>query len=220
MNDRYDVSYKKEEVPEELFSKTFIWMFIGLCISGICAWSVSLLGGISWTVFLVSTIVELILVFCLSGPNLEKMSSALAGFMYAIFSAVNGVTLSSIFLIYELKSVLFVFFIAAGLFGIMALFGYFTKVDLSKIGTFLCFALFGVLIVLIINLFLKNTLLDTILSIVVVLLMMVTTAYDIYTMKHKNFYFNKNGHIFFALSLYLDFINILLYLLRLFGKKK
>lgn len=222
MNDLYnELDGNNVHSRQEIFYKTFTWMFIGLVISGTTAWLTSLIGGvlISWPVFLIFAVAELIMVYKMSS-GIDQLSTTAASALFIVFSAIDGITLSTIFLIYELKSILFIFFVAAGLFGIMALYGYFTHDDLSRLGPYLVFTLLGLLIALTVNLILQSKVLDIILSLLVIATVMGCTSYDIYEMKHDNLYGRRNGHIYFAISLYLDFINIFLHLLNLFGKKK
>lgn len=212
-----------EEETRELFYKSFAWLFIGMLISGVTAYGASLVGGvlISWPAFIIFALAELIMVWRIPSA-LGEMSETSARVFFIIFSIIDGLTLSTIFLMYELTSIFSIFLVAAGIFGAMALYGYYTERDLDKISTYLVFGLLGCLIVSLINAFLGNSIIDILISIAVIILVMGCTAWDVQLMKTGKFKFllRENAYIYFALSLYLDFINIFLRLLSLFGKKK
>ncbi|MCQ2611695.1 MAG: Bax inhibitor-1/YccA family protein [Treponema sp.] len=169
-------------------------------------------------------IAELAIVMILS-LLVRKLSPFVAGLMFVLYSIINGMTLSSIFLVYQLGSIVTVFFISAGMFLAMTIYGMFTKTNLNSAGRYLMMALFGLIIVGIVNFFLKSSMLEWIYSVVGVAIFVGLTAYDtqklrqiaIYDDGSQNF---KKFAIIGALELYLDFINIFLKLLRLFGKKK
>lgn len=168
-------------------------------------------------------IAEFGLVFAISGA-INKMSSATATLLFYLFSAVNGMMLSTIFLVYSMTAITKTFFITAGTFGAMSVYGYFTSKDLSKMGSFLFMALIGLIIASLVNIFLKSSGLDWIISIVGVLIFVGLTAWD--TQQIKNMAamspvetIGKLATIG-ALSLYLDFINLFLMLLRFFGNNR
>jgi FtsH-binding integral membrane protein len=144
--------------------------------------------------------------------------------MLFVFAAAMGVSISSIFLIYKLGSIFQVFFITAATFGSMALYGYTTKRDLSKIGSFLMMGVIGVVIVGIVNVFLQSSMLSTMISLISVVIFTGLTAYDMQTI--KAIYYETQGEdrekagVFGALNLYMDFINIFISLMNLLGQKK
>ena len=157
--------------------------------------------------------------------GIRKMSAAKAQGTFWVFAALMGASLSSIFLIYTGASITRVFFITAGTFGAMSIYGYTTKKDLTKLGSFLMMGLFGIIIASIVNMFMKSTMMYYVISIVGVLIFVGLTAYD--TQKIKNMYLaSDSGEIIGkkavmgALTLYVDFINLFIMLLRLFGQRR
>jgi FtsH-binding integral membrane protein len=163
-------------------------------------------------------------VFALS-LGINKMSVATAQLVFWGFAAIMGLSLSSIFLVYTDASIAKVFFITAGTFGAMSLYGYTTKRDLTNIGSFLIMGLIGLIIASVVNIFLASSALEFGISIIGVLIFVGLTAYD--TQKIKESYNEGHGAevmgknaIMGALSLYLDFINLFMMLLRLFGNRE
>ena len=157
--------------------------------------------------------------------GIKKMSAAKAQGTFWVFAALMGASLSSIFLIYTGASITRVFFITAGTFGAMSIYGYTTKKDLTKLGSFLMMGLFGIIIASIVNIFMKSTMMYYVISIIGVLIFVGLTAYD--TQKIKNMYMvSDSGEtmgkkaVMGALTLYLDFINLFIMLLRLFGQRR
>jgi hypothetical protein len=146
--------------------------------------------------------------------------------MFILYSVINGAMLSSIFLVYTASSIATVFFITAGTFGAMALVGYTTKTDLTSMGKFLFMALIGLIIATIVNLFVKSTGMTLILSYVGVLIFVGLTAYDSQKIKEMLLQAPDASEgaqklaLLGALTLYLDFINLFIYLLRIFGKRE
>jgi uncharacterized protein len=168
---------------------------------------------------------EVVLVAALS-RRIMTMSVGAAYVGLVVFSLVNGVTLSLIFLVYTLESIFIVFFAAAGLFLIMALFGHLTKKDLSPMGRFLYMSLFGIIIALVLNLFIQSSALMYMVSFAGVLIFSGITAYDMQFLKtmYESTSFSPEQYekiaLYGALKLYLDLINLFLDLLRLFGKRR
>ena len=157
--------------------------------------------------------------------GIRKMSAAKAQGTFWVFAALMGASLSSIFLVYTGTSITRVFFITAGTFGAMSIYGYTTKRDLTKLGSFLMMGLIGIIIASIVNIFLKSSMMYFVISILGVLIFVGLTAYD--TQKIKNMYLvSDTGEIMGkkavmgALTLYLDFINLFIMLLRLFGQRR
>ena len=167
--------------------------------------------------------VEILLVIAISGA-INRLSSAAATALFFLFAVVNGLALSPIFIAYTATSIAKTFFITAGTFGAMSIYGYFTSNDLSKMGSILIMALFGLIIASIVNIFVGSDSLGWIISIVGVLIFVGLTAWD--TQKIKNMAAmspaGSEGRLatIGALSLYLDFINLFLYLLRFFGASR
>ena len=157
--------------------------------------------------------------------GIRKMSGAKAQMTFWIFAALMGASLSSIFLVYTGESITRVFFITAGTFGAMSIYGYTTKRDLTKLGSFLMMGLIGIIIASIVNIFMKSTMMYFVISILGVLIFVGLTAYD--TQKIKNMYSVSDSDeimgkkaVMGALTLYLDFINLFIMLLRLFGQRR
>ena len=146
------------------------------------------------------------------------MQPTTAKISYLLYTFFSGLTFSSIFITYKLESIILVFAITSVLFLIFAVIGYFTKIDLSKIGTFLLMILIGVIICTIVNIFLQNSTFDLILSIICIVAFLGFVAYDVQKIKHLNgFMLEDNLAVMGAFELYLDFINIFIDLLRIFG---
>lgn len=214
-----------------LMRKVFVWMALALVITGVTAYGVattpSLLIAIvtNKALFWGLIIAELALVFAVSGA-LNRLSLATATLLFVLYSVVNGATLSVIFLAYSMPAIIQTFFITAGTFGVMALVGYTTKTDLTSLGKLLFMALIGLVIATVVNMFVGSTGFDYILSYVGVLIFVGLTAYDTQKIKQMCMQAPDAGEhmqklaLLGALSLYLDFINLFLYLLRIFGNNK
>ncbi len=212
-----------------LMRKVYIWMTMALVITGICAYGVAaspnLLrlfysnSALMWGV----VIAELALVFFVTA-RIDRLSLQTATLLFILYSALNGVMLSSIFIVYTMTSITQVFFITAATFGAMAVYGTVTKTDLSRWGNILFMALIGMLIALVVNMFLKSAMMDYVLSFIGVLLFTGLTAYDTQKIKEGMLMqpdmseASQKWALMGALTLYLDFINLFLYLLRIFGK--
>ena len=214
-----------------LIRKVFVWMALALVITGVTAYGVattpSLLIAIvtNKALFWGLIIAELALVFAVSGA-INRLSLATATLLFVLYSVVNGVTLSVIFLAYSMPAIIQTFFITAGTFGVMALVGYTTKTDLTSLGKLLFMALIGLVIATVVNMFVGSTGFDYILSYVGVLSFVGLTAYDTQKIKQMCMQAPDAGEhmqklaLLGALSLYLDFIILFLYLLRIFGNNK
>lgn len=213
----------EDSAANVMLRKVYLWMTLALCITGLTAYYVAENVMLEVGAFYGCLIAELVLVIALS-HFIDKLSAAVATVMFVLYSVLNGVTLSVLFAVYTESSIASTFFITAGTFASMALYGYFTKKDLTKIGNILYMALFGMLIALVVNMFLGNEMLDYIVSFIGVLVFTGLTAYD--TQKAKEALYGQEENqttskvaVLFALELYLDFINIFLYLLRFFGNR-
>ncbi|MBE6139375.1 MAG: Bax inhibitor-1/YccA family protein [Firmicutes bacterium] len=207
----------------KLFSKVFLWMFIGLAITFGIGYYVSINANMLYNVFseyyIFLVIAELVVVIWLSA-RIRKMKPMTAKILFCLYSLITGLTFSSIFVVYEITSIVYVFGITSLIFLIFALIGYFTKIDLTKIGVYLFMILFGVIICSIINMFVGSETFDLGITIVCLIVFIVYVAYDIQVIK-RNLYLieeEDNLAIYGALQLYLDFINIFLRLLQLFGR--
>lgn len=219
------VAQTTTSVMKRVYFKMFLGLLVTAFISLFCANSYSYMSFMVtnswfyWGLF----IAEIILVVSLSA-RIMKMSSSTATLLFYAFAAVNGMALAPIFLIYTSASIAKTFFICSGTFGAMSIYGYFTTQDLTKWGNFLFYALIGLIIASLVNIFTKSSSLDWIISIAGVLIFVGLTAWD--TQKIKQIALTTPatyaGHVatLGALSLYLDFINLFLYLLRFFGSQR
>jgi len=207
-----------------ILSKVFSWMFIGLIVTFLTGYVVSinptmLINVLSSGGLWIAIISELVLVIILSA-RIHKMQPTTAKICFILYAFVSGLTFSSIFVVYDLSSIMYVFLITAAIFGVFALIGAKTSVDLSRFGTYLMMALLAVIICLIINLFTNSSTLDLVLSIITILIFIGFTAYDVQKILRLNedaALPEENLAIYGALELYLDFINIFLELLKYFG---
>lgn len=219
----------KNGVFKALMRKVYLWMTLALAITGITAAGVanspnllSLIYSNSMVMW-VMIIAELGLVFYVSA-RIDKLSIGTATLLFALYSVLNGAMLSSIFLLYSTAIISKVFFITAGTFGATAFYGYVTKKDLSSLGNILFMALIGLIIATLVNLFMKSAMFDLILSYIGVIIFVGLTAWDSQKIKDMMSVQQDAGEgaqklaLIGALSLYLDFINLFLYLLRIFGR--
>ena len=214
-----------------LMRKVFVWMTLALAITGLTAYGVATSPAIlslifsSKVTFFGLIIAEFALVFAISGA-INRLSLSTATMLFILYSVINGATLSSIFFAFSVATIGKVFFITAGTFGAMALVGYTTKTDLTSMGKLLFMALLGIIIASVVNMFVASSGLDLILSYVGVLVFVGLTAYDTQKIKQMCQTAPDAGEsaqklaLIGALSLYLDFINLFLYLLRIFGNNR
>jgi len=228
------MAFSKKRIQEEtssFFQKVYGWMFLGLAISGAVALLVASTPVIFNAIFsniiilIGIVIVELALVIGLSWL-IKRIPANLAVIMFLLYSAVTGLTLSVIFLLYTIESIGVVFFITATMFGAISLYGFFTKRDLTGLGPILFMGLIGLIIASLVNLFLNNSVLDYVLSFIGVAIFTGLTAYDTQKIRQGNIIGNEGTEedikesVIGALRLYLDFVNLFLDLLRLLGKRR
>lgn len=222
---------EEKSVQSVLLRQVFVWMAFALAITGLTAMAVVdnqqlltiILGneGVFFGLLIGEVVLVLILTACI-----RKMSFTVATVMFIVYSIVNGATMSVYLLVYTMESVASTFFITAGMFGTMAFIGATTKKDLSSWGSLLLMALVGLLIATIVNIFVASTTLYWIITYVGVILFVGLTAYDVQfvkrtiSMQEEINDDSKKIALLGALSLYLDFINLFIYLLRILGKKK
>lgn len=214
-------------MENKLMSKTFLWMFVGLFITFLTGFMVSfnetmIINIFTGPTYLILCIVELILVIFLSS-KVRSMSKNVARIMFILYSFVSGLTFSSIFIAYSISSIIYVFLIASVIFLVFGLIGYYTKLDLTKIGIYLMMALLAIIICVIVNLFINNNTFDLVISIISMLIFIGFTAYDVQKIKNLSLdggIPEDNLSIIGALNLYLDYINIFLDLLRIIGNSK
>ena len=211
----------------QIMAKTFGWMFIGLLVTFLTGYFVSVNPNMVMNVMstgglLLIIIVELALVIFLSA-RITKMNPTTAKLSFLLYSFVSGLTFSSIFIVYEVTSIIYVFLVTAVIFAVFATIGALTKIDLTKLGTYLLMALFGVIICTIVNFFLNSSSFDLLLSIIIILIFIGFTAYDVQKISRLseiNLMHEDNLAIYGALELYLDFINLFLHILSIFGNAK
>lgn len=211
-------------------SKVFMWMFIGLLTTALTAFVVSSTPALYYAIasnqilFFGLIIGEFALVITLSRNALKYSYQKTVG-LFLLYSFVNGLTLSIYLLAYSGQSLTSAFLITAAMFGVMALYGYVAKTDLTGFGTFAMFGIIGIVIASVVNMFLANGMLNYIISLIGVVLFAGLTAYDMQKMKSIYAYSEQQGGavegnlaVTGALRLYLDFINMFLFVLRL-GRK-
>lgn len=210
-----------------VMKRVYVRMFIGLLVSAFCALGVaSSPAALSFffgnqLVFWGMLIAMLVMAFVIPA-RLNKMSTGAVLSCFIVYSALMGCWLAPIFLVYKLGTIVYTLFITAGTFGAMSVYGYFTKTDLSKMGSYLIMALFGLLIAMVVNIFVASGTFDWIISIVGVLLFVGLTAWDTQQVKQLSA-MNLDPAMadklatMGAMSLYLDFINLFLFLLRILG---
>ena len=210
-------------------SGVFGLMFLGLLASAFSAFFTlsspfmsQLVFGSEWGfwAFLLAPILLVIFAF----PRVWNMSMAGGCLLFFVYALINGVTLSVIFLAYDMGTITLAFLSAAGMFGVMALYGVLTKSDLSGVGSFLIMGLFGVIIATVINLFLASSMLDAVISYAGIAIFLGLTAYDVQRIRRMA---NEQPHlsntgvmVLGALHLYLNFINIFLFILRLMARRR
>ena len=213
-----------------LMRKTYLWMAMALIITGLTAYVVATNAAMTQFLFTHASMIwilflaEIGLVVTLSAA-IRKISLSVATLLFVAYAALNGITFSSLFYVYTMGSLASTFFITAGTFGAMSLVGFFTKADLSSMGKILLMALIGLIIASVVNIFVASSALEMLMTYVGVLIFVGLTAYD--TQKIKQMFLSapdasestQKYAVLGALTLYLDFINLFLYLLRIFGRR-
>ena len=221
---------EQAEVQRGFITRVYGWMTLGLLVTALAALftiATPLLAVIVTNQFLFFGLIigELLLVMVISGM-VQRLSPAAAGLLFFAYAALNGVTLSILVLVYTETSIALTFGITACTFGIMTLWGYTTHRDLTKMGSLLSMALIGFVLASVVNIFMRNDGLYWILTYVGILIFIGLIAYDTQKLKmmgllaSQNEEFAKKASITGALSLYLDFINLFLLLLRLLGGRR
>ena len=227
------IKTRAEVLVSDYVRSVYNWMGIGLALTGFVAYYVSTSEALLRLVFgnplllIVLFIAEFGLVFSIAGM-VTRMSAGTATALFVIYSGLNGVTLSTIFLVYAQSSIVSTFFICAATFIACSLYGWMTKKDLTSFGGFLMMGLIGIVIASLVNLFIKSSSMSMIISYIGVFVFVGLTAYD--TQKIKNMALTqpanldgavvRKGAILGALSLYLDFINLFLMLLSILGQRR
>ncbi len=225
-------NYTAKAAQATLLRSVYLWMTLALIITGFVAMYVAK----SYTLvnmmiqnsmmFWGVLIAEVALVWYLSA-RIYKMSFTTATILFIVYSILNGVTLSILLLVYTTSSIATTFFVTAGTFGTMAIFGYITKKDLTRIGSLCIMGVIGIIIASLVNLFLQNSMMDMVISYIGVLLFVGLTAYDSQKIKRllsgDDIEVNEVTQkiaLMGAMTLYLDFINLFIYLLRILGDRK
>ncbi|MDG1806049.1 Bax inhibitor-1/YccA family protein [Flavicella sp.] len=228
-----DVLLQREQVEAAFISKVYGWMSAALVITGVVAmWAAStpaVLQAIfpasgSMLPFYLLIGAEFGAVIFLSA-RINKMTAETAGIVFLLYSVLNGLTLSMVFLIYTSSSIASTFLVTAATFGVMSAYGYMTKKDLTSIGNLAFMALIGLIIGSVVNIFLQSEIMYWVITYAGVLIFVALTAYDTQKIKRMAAYddtqeVSKKKSIMGALTLYLDFVNLFLYLLRFMGDRK
>ena len=216
----------RERAVSSIFKLVYGWMFLGLALSGGVAWMFFKTEAYKSVSFGLLVILELALVLILSFC-FQKLSAMVALLMFLLYAALNGATLSVIFLVYQLGTIQNAFFITAGLFAIMAIYGTVTKADCSKIGAICTIGLFGMVIASLVNIFLKSDGVSWAVSLIGIAVFTGLTMWDAQKIKAMASVESeldgntvKKLSVMGALMLYLDFVNLFLSLLRVMGRRK
>ena len=228
----YTISVDSVESINALFRKVYQFMAMGLILTALAAYltasSPTMITMLytSRAPMMIIAVAEIGLVVWLSA-GLNKLSASAARNIFFVYSILNGLLCSSVLLVYTGESIAKAFLSTAGMFGAMSIYGLYTQRDLTSMGSFLRMGLFGLIIAMVINLFMRSSALELYISIFGIIIFMGLTAWDTAKIKaiaasYDSRDENMTGKIAVigALSLYLDFINIFLYLLRLFGKQR
>lgn len=207
----------------EFVSKIFKWFGLGLLVTFLVAYVVSINESMLMFIFsgytpIIIFILEIVCAIWLSA-RIYKMSTTTATVLYLGYTGLTGLTFSSIFIAYEMSSIIWVFLATAIIFGVFAFIGKVTKINLNNLGIFLLVGLLSIIILEIINIFLMNNTLDLMLCIISIIIFIGYVAYDMQKIS-KISTDNDNIAIIGAFNLYLDFINIFIELLRLFGRER
>lgn len=229
----YSVADSRVDLVNALFRRVYQWMAIGLSLTAITAYGVASNGtlmrmfyGSAMPLFVIA-IATLGLVFALSA-GIRRISAGTASALFVIYSVLNGLLCSGVLLLYARESVYAAFFSTAGMFAVMSIYGLYTRRDLTSLGSFLHMGLIGLIISTLVNLFVRSTRVEFVTSLIGIVVFLGLTAYDTQMIRRMGDEIEdgedgvtiRKTAVLGALSLYLDFINIFLYLLRLFGKRR
>ena len=221
-----NISNQQPISENKIFGKTFFWMFLGLLGSAIIAcytyYSGLFIDIVLGDYFNWLLILELVVVLVFS-LLFRKMPPTLVGILYFVYAMINGVTLSVIFAVFELTSIMYIFIISALIYGVLGLIGYNTKKDLTSWRPYLTVFLIAGIILSIINIFMQNSTFELFLDWAILILFFGITIYDINKIKllqQDSNIASEKIHIYCAMQLYLDFINIFLRILSIFGKRR
>ncbi len=225
------------ETTQNVMQKVYVWMCTGLLISAASSYGLLFFPELLTTIF--SSVWYLFGIFALEiglviyiSAYINKMRYSTAAFAFMLYSFVSGITLAPIFIMYEMPSIALTFACTAGMFGVMALYGYITKTDLTSMGNLMIMALLGLIIASLSNLYFQNGTFDYILAFIGVIIFTALTAYDVQKIKQLIRMVEYEGDqeaygetiskvaLLGALTLYLDFVNLFLSLLRLMGRRR
>ena len=228
----YAVGVGSVEAVNTLFRKVYQYMALGLILTSLTAWLTASSPAMlrmfygSATPLIIVAVAELGLVFYLSA-TIAKHSASTSLLLFGLYSILNGITCSAVLLVYTQESVYTAFLSTAGMFGAMSVYAMYTKRDITTWGSFLQMGLWGLIIAMVINIFVGSTMAETVISVMGIIIFMGLTAYD--TAKIKSIAESSGMNddeaigkvaVIGALALYLDFINLFLYLIKLFGKRR
>ncbi len=224
-------SYTMPGTAREFMYKVYGWMSVALAMTAAIAYYVGTTPAIYTQLFnsmplLIGIVIAQVALVVFLSWKIMSLSHTEAVIAFMAYAMLVGVTTSSVLLIYTMASIYLAFIITAGMFGAMALYGYYTEADLSSMGSFLVMGLFGVMLAMLVNMWFKNPLADYYISLAAVGIFTLLTAYDVQKIKRigeslmVDAETKKKLAILGALTLYLDFINLFLHLLRIMGKKR
>jgi len=219
-------------LAQGFMNRVYVWMTLGLAVTGAVSYFVTTSPSILMALFgngmvpiIVLAVAELGIVFYLS-RKVMTLNPATASMLFFVYAALNGLTLSPIFLVYTSESITSTFFITAAVFGSMSVYGSVTKRDLSGLGSFLGMGLFGLVIAMLVNMFLRSEKTSYVISIMAVIIFTGLAAYDTFKLRKMaseggfDDGARDNLAVLGALMLYLDFVNIFIHLLRIMGKRR
>ena len=223
---------RAHEIAHSFMSQVYVWMSFGLAVTGGLAWYAvnspgllrTLFGG-GMAPFFIIVVIQLGIVFYLSS-RVMKLSPTVASGLFVLYAALNGVIFAPLFMIYTSESIASTFFVTAGTFGAMSLYGYTTKRDLSNLRGFLMMGLIGIIIATLANIWLRNQTVMWVVTYIAVIVFVLLTAYDTQRIKRMAYELDQNEDlrssvaVLGALSLYLNFINLFIHLLRIFGRER
>lgn len=225
------MSYGVEAEPLHLYAaKTFGWMFVGLMITFVSAIAFAVSGGLYLLLYttnvagvLLLAVAEVVLVVVL-GRKLDSLSIGAARGLFFLYAVLNGLTFSSILILYDLSTLLLVFFLTSAYFGVLAAYGWLTKRDVTRLAPILLAGLVVLAVFWLLSLFLPLGTFEPAMCFIGLAVFMGLTAYDVQKLKYwhaqyaYDYEMSKKASIFAALQLYLDFLNIFLYILRLLAR--
>ena len=228
----YVVGTDSLEAVNTLFRKVYQYMALGLVLTSLTAWITASSPAMlrmfygSQAPLIIVAVAEIGLVIYLSA-TIAKHSASTSLILFGVYSILNGITCSAVLLVYTAQSVYTAFLSTAGMFGAMSLYALYTQRDITSWGSFLHMGLLGLIVAMLINLFVGSTMAETVISVMGIVIFMGLTAYDTAKIKTLADGMGMNDDeavgrvaVIGALELYLDFINLFLYLIRLFGKRK